>query len=50
MRGCDWEPHAEDGSWRIAGIDTSAPAFKERDSSGQFVWEFQVDVTAVRSL
>ena len=36
--------------WRIAGIDTVPPWLKERDSSGRFVWEFQVDVTAVRSL
>ena len=50
LRGCDWELHAEDGGWRIVGIDTSVPAFKERDSSGRFVWEFQADVTAVRSL
>ena len=50
LRCCDWEHSAEDGGWRIVGIDTSAPAFKERDSSGRFVWEFQVDVTAVRSL
>ena len=50
LRSCDWEACAEDGGWRIAGIDTAPPRLKERDSSGRFVWEFQVDVTAVRLL
>ena len=50
LHSCDWEPHAEDGGWRIVGIDTAVPAFRERDSSGRFVYEFTVEVTAVRSV
>ena len=50
LRGCSWERDAEAGGWRIAGIDIEAPRFKERDSSGRYVWEFTVDVTAVRSV
>jgi len=46
----DWEPYADAGSCRIVGIDTSAPAFKERDSSGRYVWAFDVTCTVVRSL
>ena len=50
VRSGSWEPHAEQWPWRIVGIDTSAPAFKERDSSGRFVWSFDVTCTVVRSL
>ena len=49
LRGFSWEPDSEAWPWRIAGIDTSAPFLKERDSSGRFVWQFDVEVTAVRS-
>ena len=41
---------AENGSWRIVGLDTTAPTFKERDGSGRFVWAFDVILTVVRSL
>ena len=50
VRRADWEPYAEAGPYRIVGIDTVAPAFKERDSSGRFVWAFDVACTVVRSL
>lgn len=50
VRGSDWEPFCESGPWRVAGVDTTAPAFRERDSSGRFVWEFTVEVTAVREI
>jgi len=50
LRGADWEPFSESGPWRVVGLDTTAPAFKERDSSGRFVYEFSVDVTAVRAV
>lgn len=46
----DWEPYADAGAYRIVGIDTSAPAFKERDSSGRYVWSFGVVCTVVRTL
>ena len=50
VRRADWEPYADAGAYRVAGIDTTAPAFKERDSSGRFVWSFEVVCTVVRSL
>lgn len=50
VRRADWEPYADEGSSRIVGIDTSAPAFRERDSSGRYVWAFDVTCTVVRSL
>ena len=50
LGGTDWEPFSESGPWRIVGIDTEAPSFRERDSSGRFVYEFSVGVTAVRAV
>ena len=50
VRKADWEPYADAGGCRIVGIDTTAPAFKERDSSGRYVWAFDVACTVVRSL
>lgn len=50
VRRADWEPYADAGSYRIVGIDTSTPAFKERDSSRRYVWAFDVTCTVVRSL
>lgn len=49
-RRADWEPYADAEAYRIVGVDTSAPAFKERDSSGRYVWAFDVVCTVVRSL
>ena len=50
VRRADWEPYADADSYRIVDIDTTAPAFKERDSSGRYVWAFDVACTVVRSL
>ena len=50
VRRANWEPYADAGAYRIVGIDTTAPAFKERDSSGRFVWSFEVVCTVVRAL
>lgn len=50
VRRADWEPYADAGAFRIVGIDTTAPAFKERDTSGRYVWAFDVTCTVVRSL
>ena len=50
VRRADWEPYADAGGYRIVGIDTTAPAFKERDSSGRYVWAFDVACTVVSSL
>ena len=50
VRRADWEPYADAGAYRIVGIDTTPPVFKERDSSGRFVWSFEVACTVVRML
>lgn len=50
LRSYGWEASAENGSWRIAGLDTTAPRFIERDGSGRFVWGFDVTLTVVRYL
>lgn len=50
VRSGTWEPHAAQWPWRIVGINTTAPAFKERDSSGRFVWSFDVTCMVVRVL
>ena len=50
VRRADWEPYADAGDCRIVCIDTTAPAFKERDSSGRHVWAFDVSCAVVRSL
>ena len=50
MRRYGWERHAEDGSWRVVGLDTTAPTFRERDGSGRFVYSFDVTLTVVRAL
>ena len=50
VRRYGWEPVAENGSWRVCGIDTSAPAAAGRDDSGRYVWAFEVGMTVVRSL
>lgn len=48
IRRYGWEPVAENGTWRIVGLDTTAPSFVERDRSGRFVWGFDVILTVVR--
>ena len=50
VRRADWEPYADADEYRIVGVDTTAPALKERDSSGRYVWAFDVTCTVVRSL
>jgi len=50
VRRADWESYADAGGYRIVGIDIAAPAFKERDSSGRYVWALCVTRTVVRSL
>ena len=50
VRRADWEPYANAGAYRFVGIDTTAPMFKERDSSGRYVWSFEVACTVVRTL
>ena len=50
VRRASWEPFADAGGYRIVGLDTTAPAFRERDSSGRFVWAFEIACTVVRAL
>ena len=50
VRCCDWETEADAGDYRIVGVDTTAPRLDCRDASGRYIWRFDVEVTAVRSL
>ncbi len=50
LRSYGWEASSENGSWRIAGLDTTSPHLIERDGSGRFVWGFDVTLTVVRYL
>lgn len=50
VRRADWEAIADAWPYQVVGIDTTAPVFKERDSSGRFVWSFEVVCTVVRAL
>ena len=50
IRHAEWEHDSGAWPWRIVGIDTTTPTFKERDASGRNVWQFVVTVTAVRSV
>ena len=50
VRSYGWERHSECWPWRVVGVDTTAPAFDVRDSSGRFVWKFTATVTAVREI
>lgn len=42
--------NVEGSGARILGIDTDAPAFRERDSSGRFVWAFTARLTVAREI
>ena len=44
------EWNAEGSGARILGIDTDAPTFRERDSSGRSVWAFTVRLTVARTI
>ena len=50
IRGASWEHFGESGPCRIVGLDTTAPELSERDSSGRYVWQFEVIVTVVREI
>ena len=50
VRSSSWEAFSENGSWRVCGLDPTAPAFKDRDGSGRFVWEFDVTLPVVREV
>lgn len=50
IRSFGWESDSECWPWRAVGVDTSGPVFKERDTSGRFVWQFTVEVTVVRTV
>ena len=44
------EWNAEGSGVRILGIDTDAPTFRERDSSGRPVWAFTARLTVAREI
>lgn len=49
IRQAMWEPYAESGRERICSMDAARPEFKERDSSGRYVYQVVVSVTVDRS-
>lgn len=44
-----WERYADMGRERICSMDAARPKFKERDSSGRYVYQVAVSVTVDRS-
>jgi len=50
LRRARWEMHAEAGQYRICGLDTAAPELELQDSSGRFVWKFEVILTVAREI
>lgn len=50
LRGAPWDGGADPGQYRVVGLDTTAPEFELRDSSGRFVFKFDVVLTVVRAI
>ena len=50
LRGAPWDPGADSGQYRVCGMDTTAPASELRDSSGRFVYKFDVILTVAREI
>lgn len=50
LRRASWEDGAESGQYRVVSLDTTAPALELRDSSGRFVYLFDVLLTVVREI
>ena len=50
LRRARWEEGDESGQYRVCGLDTTAPEFESRDSSGRFVYRFEVILTVSREI
>ena len=50
LRRASWESGADSGQYRVCGLDTTAPEFELRDSSGRFVYKFEVILTVAREI
>ena len=50
LRGAFWDAGAGSGQYRVCGLDTTAPALELRDSSGRFVYKFDVVLTVAREI
>lgn len=50
LRGAPWDPGDDSGQYRVCGLDTTAPALELRDSSGRFVYRFDVVLTVAREI
>lgn len=48
LRRARWEECADAGQFRICGLDTTAPELELQDSSGRWVWKFEVILTVAR--
>lgn len=50
LRGSPWDPGMDSGQYRVCGLDATAPDFEMRDSSGRFVYKFDVILTVAREI
>ena len=50
LRRASWEEGDDSGQYRVCGLDTTAPEFELRDSSGRFVYRFEVILTVAREI
>ena len=50
LRAAPWDSGADSGQYRVCGLDSTAPAFELRDSSGRFVYRFDVILTVAREI
>lgn len=50
LRVAPWDAGAGSGQYRVCGLDTTAPSFELRDSSGRFVYKFDVVLTVAREI
>ena len=50
LRRARWEEGDDSGQYRVCGLDTTAPEYELRDSSGRFVYRFEVILTVAREI
>ncbi|MBQ9003593.1 MAG: hypothetical protein IJ087_17240 [Eggerthellaceae bacterium] len=50
LRAAPWDPGMDSGQYRVCGLDTTAPELELRDSSGRFVYRFDVVLTVAREI
>lgn len=50
LRRARWGECADAGQYRVCGLDTAAPELESRDSSGRWVYRFEVILTVARCI